>query len=394
VKVLETTGAVTAVSTEEEQGGRAFLQQRMAFMGLLLGPASIGAVTFVRSVGLVDLPFPNLQDLGLLSIGVLLTATWLICRDAPRSLRVLHGLDLSLFVALGLLAGVHGWLGSDPANGRSNALLAILQFGLIRATLLPSSPRRTMIVSGLAVLPVVLPALLMPASWLAERSHMPLTLQAALFGIWGALGVVNMALVSRVIYDLRARSQLARQLGRYTLEEKIGEGGMGEVYRAQHVLLRRPTAVKVLRPDRAGEQAIARFELEVQVTSSLTHPNTVAVYDYGHTADRLFYFAMELLDGLDLDAVVSRSGPMAPARVVHVLKQVTSSLREAHDKGVIHRDVKAANIILCRRGGIPDVVKVVAAAKEWWLENAPELTRPERGLSTTGRLILGDSRFE
>ena len=150
-----------------------------------------------------------------------------------------------------------------------------------------------------------------------------------------------------------------KQLGQYTLAEKIGAGGMGVVYRAHHALMRRETAVKLLLPDRAHPAAIERFEREVRLTCQLTHPNTIQVYDYGHTPDNIFYYAMEFLQGLNLHTLVARFGAVPEGRVIHILSQVCGSLAEAHNLGLIHRDIKPGNIFLCQRGGMPDCVKVL-----------------------------------
>jgi serine/threonine protein kinase len=133
----------------------------------------------------------------------------------------------------------------------------------------------------------------------------------------------------------------------------------GMVYRARHSLLRRPVAIKLLSPDMTTETNAARFEHEVQMTSQLTHPNTVAIYDYGRTPEGLFYFAMEYLGGIDLDQLVRQFGAQPEGRVIHILRQVCGSLSEAHRIGLIHRDIKPANIALTRRGGVCDIVKVL-----------------------------------
>jgi len=168
--------------------------------------------------------------------------------------------------------------------------------------------------------------------------------------VWLGFGVLERA---------RARARRAEQLGQYTLERVIGEGAMGTVYRARHAFLRRPTAVKLLRTDRGTPQALRRFEKEVQATSQLVHPNTITIFDYGRTPAGTFYYAMEYLRGLTLDVMVQRFGPLPERRVAHILRQACGSLAEAHAAGLIHRDIKPQNLMLCHRGGVPDLVKVL-----------------------------------
>ena len=172
------------------------------------------------------------------------------------------------------------------------------------------------------------------------------------------LGSLAAAVLACAIAAAR-RGREERTLGAYRLDEKIGEGGMGVVYKASHAFLQRPAAIKLLPPERAGERDRKRFEREVQRTSKLSHPNTISIYDFGRTAAGTFYYAMEYVDGCDLQTLIERHGPQDPARVAHVLAQLAGSLVEAHRAGLIHRDVKPANVMLCERGGIADVVKVL-----------------------------------
>jgi serine/threonine-protein kinase len=178
----------------------------------------------------------------------------------------------------------------------------------------------------------------------------------ALAGLFA--GLVGLALVTSLRVILRLKRQ-REKVGPYRLVRRLGRGAMGVVWEARHALLRRPTAVKLLAPGNEGDRALARFEREVQLTAGLTHPSTIAIYDYGRTADGVFYYAMELLRGLNLQQLVSFDGPLAPGRVVGLLRQACGALSEAHAAGLIHRDIKPANIMVCLYGGIADFVKIL-----------------------------------
>jgi serine/threonine-protein kinase len=231
-------------------------------------------------------------------------------------------------------------------------------FFVVRAALVPTTPWVATSVAAVSGVPFVLGLAVMYRRAGVELVPDPDAATFAALRTMG-MGVAAVYLVSRTIYGLRRAVEKAVRLGQYVVEEKIGEGGMGSVYRASHAMLKRPTAIKVISPARAGETAVARFEREALATSRLTHPNNVAIYDFGRTRGGVFYYAMELLDGEDLGRLVERDGPQSVVRTRHILRQVAAALGEAHDAGLVHRDVKPQNIMLCTRGGVRDFVKVL-----------------------------------
>ena len=164
----------------------------------------------------------------------------------------------------------------------------------------------------------------------------------------------------KTIRSLRTAAFEARQLGHYKLRRLLGKGGMGEVHLAEHMLLKRPCAIKLIRPEMAGNpETLSRFEREVRSTAKLTHWNTIEIYDFGMSEDGTFYYVMEYLPGMNLDQLVVKHGPLSSERVVFLLKQICEALSEAHGHGLVHRDIKPANIFAAKRGDVYDVVKLL-----------------------------------
>ena len=222
-----------------------------------------------------------------------------------------------------------------------------------------------------------------------DEAFRPLSiLQWTFFSMFGLLAASSIAIfaftlvVARLQREAQKAAIEAKHLGQYRLEERLGAGAMGVVYRGHHAMLRRPTAIKMLNVDKVNEASIERFEREVQITCKLNNPSTVAIYDYGRTPEGVFYYAMEFLDGIDLQALVDRYGPQPEGRVIRILKQVCGSLYEAHSLGLVHRDIKPANVMLNRRGGEPDVVKVLDFGLVRALDEAKQ-SRQSGGLTGT-----------
>jgi eukaryotic-like serine/threonine-protein kinase len=275
----------------------------------------------------------------------------------PITMRLLEGVDLLYAGMAGTVLALSGWW--KPDMRAAPYLLVIYAYWIVfaRALVVPTTARRTAIVSTTLFVPIVIAGILFAPN---NLDFAPVVFAGGCIS-FSVVAILLASAGSRIIYGLRREVRAAMQLGRYTLERKIGEGGMGIVYSAKHALLRRPTAIKLLTPEKMGTGGSARFEREVQHMASLTHPNTAAVYDYGHSADgAFFYYAMEYLGGgVDLEQLVRHHGVQPAGRVVKILVQVCGAIQEAHDRGIIHRDIKPANIILCERGGMLDFVKVV-----------------------------------
>jgi serine/threonine-protein kinase len=366
----------------DPSGERDFLAERLALFARIASLASSGflvtnlviaARTRPGGVGPIFHEFHYFH----LAATVIFFLVWILAGSRALSEPGLRRLEAAGVVGAALAYA--GMILTTPGEGRPDQLVLLIANAVLfgRAALVPSAPRRTTWIStaSVAAIPV--------ATWvLFARQPAPgipigaLVTQATL---WSAFTVVVATRISNVTFHLRRSVARARRLGQYNLLEKIGEGGMGVVYRAEHEMLRRPTAIKLLLPYNAGERSLRRFEREAQLTARLTNPHTVSVYDFGRTPEGAFYYVMEFLDGIDLERLVREGGPVPPGRAVHVLRQVCEALAEAHGVGLIHRDIKPANILLSEVGGISDFAKVVdfGLVKDVSGADDPGLTRDE-----------------
>lgn len=315
--------------------------------------------------------------------GALYACLWGATRvDRGWGIDVIRGLEAAVILASGGALALMS-LGLPSAAGPAFVLLLTLTFGLIlRAVLVPSSVRRTLVLAVLLFVPFL--------AVVIELAGEPLLPHVVFMSMWWAAGAFVAGVTSHVVYGLRSDVHRARRLGQYALEQKLGQGGMGVVYRARHGLLKRPTAVKVLRPEHTSRIDLARFEKEAQLTAQLTHPNTIKIYDYGRTQDGMFFYAMELLEGLSLAEMVVMDGPQPAGRVARILAQVAGALGEAHRAGVIHRDIKPSNILVVEQGGEVDFAKVVDFGLVKQLD-APASITAENALLGTPRYLAPEA---
>jgi eukaryotic-like serine/threonine-protein kinase len=282
-------------------------------------------------------------------------------------------------------------------------LLLIFTYGMF----IPNARRRAGLVIGAMA---VAPALLAAGMTLA---YPRVAAVMTAIGILQHVLVLFIAAVASVvgadlINTLRGEVVEAKQLGQYRLLKPLGAGAMGEVYLAEHRMLKRPCAIKLIHPAEAGNpRVLARFEREVRMTALLSHWNTVEIFDYGSTDDGTFFYVMEYLPGLSLEELVERHGPLPAERVVHLLRQTCQALREAHEVGLIHRDIKPGNIFVAQRGGIYDVVKLldfglvkpvgespsVRLSQEGGISGTPLFMSPEQARSL-GDLLTGRPPFD
>jgi serine/threonine-protein kinase len=355
----------------DSSGGPGFVRERLALLAKTLFLVSIGFYLFLlASLTLLGgAPFGAVVRgpvaLGHLCASLTMALLWLVTSRARLSLSTLGALDAVSFAVAGVFLS---FMTIRDEGQILQVLLALTVTVMVRAILMPSRPGRTLLLSALVFAPTVVVCLVRhhPTAFLTgfspgyQKLHM--TLNTVL---WSVLGTTLATIVSRVLYGLRRQVAEAMELGQYLLEEKIGGGGMGEVWRARHRLLIRPAAIKLIGRGALGPTAgdpellVRRFEREARATAALTSPHTVQLYDFGITDDGRLYYVMELLDGLDLESLVRRHGPLPAERVVDLLRQACAALQEAHANGLVHRDIKPANIVVSRAGTASDFVKVL-----------------------------------
>jgi eukaryotic-like serine/threonine-protein kinase len=350
----------------DTSNGLDFVRERLALVAKTLFLVSFAFYLFLLAsmVLLGGAPFAAVVTspvgVGHLAASWTMGLLWILDSRVRPSRGNLSALDASIVVASGFLS-IMTW---NDEGQILQVLLALTVTVMIRAILVPSRPGRTLVLSVLAFLPTLVvcivrhhPAALLPG-FSPEYQKQYMTLNTVL---WSAVGTTLATITSRVTYGLRKQVAEANELGQYVLEEKIGGGGMGEVWRARHRLLIRPAAIKLIRPQMSGdpELLLRRFEREARATAALKSPHTVQLYDFGATEDGRLYYVMELLDGLDLDTLVRQYGRQPPERVVHILRQVCSSLQDAHTNGLVHRDIKPANVVVSRAGTTFDFAKVL-----------------------------------
>jgi serine/threonine-protein kinase len=375
--VASLSPAVAGSQPRLEHEIRELLQRRLRVATVVLALVYIVFFWFVtsHSVAPVYTTFSDTVGRAIIGVGFLVSAVCaVIVWMRPLSLAWLRVVELLTF-GIGLafaarfryLALVHGLDG--PWEGRDHRDLFVAHITQINNTLwafaivcygvfIPNTWRRcVVIVSVMALTPLAI-TLLSGLAQPAVRPRLPFLLSFTALGCTVAAAVAVFGTFK--IRALQQEAFAARQVGQYRLKERLGAGGMGEVYLAEHRLLKRPCAVKLIRAERANDpKLLLRFEREVQATAALSHFNTVGIYDYGHTEDGAFYYVMEYLPGQSLDELVSRQGPLPPARVVYFLRQICAALREAHEAGLVHRDIKPSNVIVCRYGGLYDVAKLL-----------------------------------